>query len=388
MRGIKRVAVWGAMLTKRYFKNPIIIFTILAIPLVVLALQFSTGKDEAAVKVALYVRESDELSVKAIDSLTDTEGSVVRFYQVDSEEKARTEVEKGSAVCAYIFPENFSEKVESFVKNDKSELDFNGHLIKCIQGDETNYTKITEEMIFASFYEKFANEILYEFMLDYKEGFGDEDWQIIRDYYDAYDIKAEFFKFEYMDGSENTLMKQQEASFLLLPVRGLILTLVLLAAMTGGIVAYRDREKGMFQSITANRRGMINYLYVLIPTTLTAIAGLIGIWFAKIWTDFSREIICMVLYVFLVTGVCNAIRKICCNGIRFASIIPLYLMFNLVFAPVFINLDTMIPQIKYLRFVLSVNYGLNCLYDTGMRSAMFVIGIVLLGLTHIGRETE
>lgn len=388
MKVIKRTGMWLLMLTKRYLKNPIFLITILVIPLVVAALRFTTGTDEAAVRVALCVKGQDSLSTQAVESLTDNDSSVISFYRVTSEEEAYENVESGTAVCAYVFPNNFEEMVEKYVTGDRGELAYNGHLVKCIRAEETNYSKITEELVFASFYQKFANEVLKDFMEEYRESFTEKDWKNVQAYYNDYSIEAEFFRFEYIDGSENTLMTQQKTSFLLLPVRGLILLLILLAAMTGGVISYRDKERGLFQSITVNRRGMLNYSYVLIPAVIAAGAGLAGIWFANIWTNVSREIICMTLYVFFVTGVCNLVRRVCRNGLRFASIIPLFLMFNMVFCPVFVDLSPMLPQIKYIQPILPVFYGLSCLYDNGVKIMMLIVGAILLAFVWIGHEAE
>lgn len=372
------------MLTKRYLKKPLFIITILMIPILVLALKFSTGKDEGIIRVGLYIEDTtdNELAVQTTDKLlADSSGTAVTFYMTDSEEKIMDDVRSGYAVCGYVFPENFEEAVKNFVVGKKAELPFNPAIVKSIRKEQTNYSQIADEMIFTSFYETFSHEVLMDFMLndkvDGKTRMEEGDRALLEEYYQSYDIKDELFRFEYADGSENTLLSEQDTSFLMLPIRGMILVVILLAAMTGGIVLYQDKERGVFQSITMNRRGIINYIYILIPTVLAGAIGLVGMWFAGTYTTTARELPAMVLYIFLVTGVCNILRRIFKEANWFVSFIPMFLLLNIILCPVFIDLSGMVPQIKYVQAVLPVYYGMNCLYDEGIRMTMAVIAAVL-----------
>ena len=69
------------MLGKRCLKNIILLLTILAIPLIVFALRFATGADEAVIRVALYANGNEELSIQTVETMTENESSVISFTQ-------------------------------------------------------------------------------------------------------------------------------------------------------------------------------------------------------------------------------------------------------------------------------------------------------------------
>lgn len=381
MRGYRRTFVWLYMLTKRYLKNPLFLITILMIPILVLILGLFTGEDEGVIRTALYIEETEDnaLAVQTVEALKNNGGTAITFYEVDSEEKIRQDVKSGYAMCGYVFPRQFENAVNNYVEGNRGELPFSPAIVRCIRKEETNFSKIAEEMVFSSFYETFSHAVLLDFMEKNQDGNGmeAEKVELLEEFYHSYDIQAELFRFEYMDGSENTLLAEESTSFLLLPVRGMIFILILLAAMSGGIVLYQDKECGVFQSIAMRRRGIIHYIYILIPTILAGAVGLLGIWFSGTYTEAARELPVMALYIFLVTGMCNILRRIFREFTWFVSFIPIFLIMNMILCPVFLDLSGIIPQIGYVQMVLPVSYGMNSLYDFSTRYHMGMIAAVL-----------
>jgi len=386
MKKIKRNTLWLFLLAKRFFRKPMFIITLFCIPICVLALRTNTGKDEAVVRVAVYVEDegNNELADEAMERLLEQSDSTVRFYQVDSYETLCNQVISDTAVCGFVFPEDFKSVVKALAEGDRSKLPYRKAAVKCVKKEGSNFVQIAKEVVFTSYYEAYSKEILLNYMLNNEEHGTDkmteEDLELLEKYRLSYDIQSEFFTFYHLDGSENTMLKDDSVSYMMLPVRGLILTLILLASMTGGVMLFRDKEKGMFDSIVLERRGIINYIYFLIPAFMAGMIGIIGIMFSGTAEALHQEIISMIIYVFFVAGVCNFIRILAGDINIFVSTIPIFLLMNIILCPVFIDINGMIPMGSYIQKVLPVYYGLSSLYDGQIQIIMMVVGVLLLGV--------
>lgn len=376
IRKIRHICMWLFMHTKRYLKKPMFVITVLMIPVLVIALRCSSGHDEAAIRAAVFVEESDcnDTAVQAAGRLIGNEGKVISFYMADSEEQIYSDVESGYAICGYVFPADFATELANYAANNTAELKYDGAIVKCIRKEETNYSKVSDEMVFNSLYDEFADDILVDFIKNSDNiDFSEEDESLLEQLKESYNISSELFAFEYIDGQENVFLESGQTSFLMLPLRGLIYTLILLSSMSGAIILYNDKERGMFQSIAMYRRGFINYIYVFIPAFISGVVGYIGIWLAGVFTDISRELIVMVLYIFLVAGICNFLRRICRKQSWFVSLIPVFIMANVIICPVFADISGILPGAKYIQSFLPVYYGLNCMYDFKTRIVTFII---------------
>jgi len=301
---------------------------------------------------------------------------------LDSEEELKQNVISDKALCGYCFPADFEKAVKNYAIGEKSELPYKNALIKCYQKDSGNFIEVANEIVFTAMYEPYSREIQKNFVnSDTERGTDDlteDDWKLIEEYFNSYDISDDLFTFMHVSGTEVSNEKQSKVSIMMLPVRGLILTLIFIAAMTGGVVLFRDKEKGVFQAITMSRRGILNYMYIFIPGFIAGVVGVAGIYFAGLGTGILNEVFCMFAYILLITGMGNIVRRLCRNVNFFVSCIPIYALLNLIFCPVFVDVSIMVPVAGVLKKMLPVYYGLSCIYDTHIKIGMIVAGAILM----------
>ncbi len=370
------------ILAKRYFKKPLFLLTILAIPLLAFSLKNNTDKDESVMKIALYAdnKGDNELAKKAIDKLCNQHESVIDFYFVDSQTSCMRDVQNGTAICGYIFPDNFEKHLKNYVAGKTSKLPYNkSAAVRCITIEDNNYVKLANELVISAVYKDFSEFVLDDFMntdmnISY---YGDK--KELFDMRDSYkNLSVDFFSFYYADGSVNKVMNQRKQSYLLLPVKGLILTLILLAAMTGAILLYKDIEAGVFYAIVLSRRRFFAYIYVLLPTLFAGVSGIAGILISQGSERIALEVWSMLLYCFCVTGIIVTLQFVLRDIHRFASVIPIYILLNVLLCPVFFDVSGRFPLADYIRWCLPVHYGLRGIHFFGTRMGMLCIGIVAL----------
>lgn len=381
MKYLKNTLIWFWLLTKRYFKKPIFLITILLIPILTITLRNYSGKDESVIQIVLYVENAEEntLANEVVEKLCAKDGNAIRFYTVDSKQLFEKDVQNGTAICGYMFPDRFVEHLKNYINKDKKSLPFDGKVIRCISLSDNNYISLGNEVIFSAIYDDFSKEVLNNFV-DHSSYFKDltdgdkEELATLRNQYD--DLDVDFFSFYNIDGSSNQFINAISDSYLVLPLRGLILALILLASMTGSIMLSKDIESGFFDAISLKKRRRLSYLYTLIPCFFASITGFIAIMFSGTSEGIGIEILNMILYCFMAIGFTNTIFILLNDIHRFVSVIPVFIIINLILCPVFINITSSFPILSYVRWVLPVNYGLTGLHYYFSRIIMLIIGIM------------
>ncbi len=392
MNQLKKTLIWILLLTKRYLKKPLFIITILSIPLLSFGLKNMSGKDEKIMRVAIYEENvgANPMADEIVDALCNRESSSISFYRVDSTEGLDREVQNGTAVCGYHFPAQFAKHLTNYIQNKQDGLPFGTALIQCVMIKDRNFVRLANEIVFSEIYDDFSIIALKNYMTNstYLETFTEDDWEellALRNQYDSLDI--DFFSFYYADGSENKLINNaNEQSYLTLPVRGLVYALILLAAMSGAILLFRDMESGFFDKIPLKRRNALSYLYIMLPTVMSGIIGYFGIVFSgtseNVWMDLYNTI----LYIFMTTGLIAILHLVLNNLNRFVSILPIFIIINLIVCPVFINIQSAVPSAEYIKWVLPVNHGIRGPHSITSRMLMFLVGclgfIICLKASH------
>ena len=382
MNQLKNYLVWLLLLTKRYFKKPLFVLTILSIPFFSLALKNMSGEDERMMQVVLFEEQkgANPIADEAIASLCKRKSNAIQFYEVSSREMMEREVQNGNAFCGYYFPADFKTHLTNYVKHQYKGLPHGHSIVECCFLEDRAFVNLANEIIFSEIYNDFVLIAEKHFMetSNFVKDFSESDWEELLGYRNQYDnLSIDFFKFYYADGTENTLVgKDSSSSYLTLPVRGLVYVLILLAAMTGAILLFRDIESGVFGSIPLRQRSVLSYLYLLIPTGISGIVGFFGILISGTTDSIAMEIYNTILYVLMVVGFIALIQKLFRNLNQFVAILPLFIVVNMILCPVFINVQSAFPPNRYIKWILPVNYGMRGNHSLLARMIMLCVGLI------------
>ncbi|MBR3645381.1 MAG: hypothetical protein IKN54_03095 [Lachnospiraceae bacterium] len=352
---------WVWMLIKRYFKNPFFVATLLSIPVLVICLKFVSGADEAVVRVALYAPESaSDYTVEAMNRLINDKTGAVVFYRAGSVDSFYDEVKTGYATCGFIYPEKLEQEIVDFIESKGKKPDNERAIITMVDREQTNYVKISRELVFGSFYDNIAKLTREKYIAEDKNTAdrADEVNKLIDSYMDTYDINDQFFEYKLLDGHDNAVLNEQSNQMLMLPMKGLIFNIILLAGMMGVVTTLNDMEKGVFAAIQRKKRKVICYWYVLVPTIIAAVSGLVAWELSQTKPRLLEDIFIMILYIFLVTGTCGVLMRVFKGVTQFVSIIPIYILMNLFLCPVFVSVADVLPQMEYFKLILPVNYAM------------------------------
>ncbi len=359
---MKRLIIWFWLLVKKTMRTPLMVVLLISMPAAAcIGLGFTTGTFERIAGVsqnggnsdrpsaAVYVSDSDEVAVKVVDNLCQLNGAV-RYYRVDDSDKFYNDVKSGTADFGYIVRDRLTERLDN-----KS---YRG-VIRLVTNDSSYITSISNEIVFKELFKVYSLNIAVNYVESKKE-FDSMRQQAIAELtkrYEGYSMNDDisYFRFEVADDDGGS--SELEAVAVNFPIRGILGVMVMIAAMSGGVMYCRDRKKGIFMALTRKMSYAGAVLYVAVPTILFAISAEISMLILG-EAAFPGEAVSMILYVFILVIVNSLIALIVRDASVFAGAIPVCMVASLVFCPIFFNLTGVMPVIRYLSYLLPVSYYL------------------------------
>lgn len=359
---MKKRLTWFLLFQKRILKKPMFQATLLLIPAVIILLTVFKQKDTSFVNVALYVDKS-ELSVALKEELLSSNNQVIRFYDCNTPEDVRKAVLRENAECGYIISDG---------------------LVIVVNKESSVSTKVINEIVCVHLFSQNSYKILEEFMIEKhpEKLTSDKSRSDLKELFDNYREPQMMFYYEYVNGQENQLLNLNSSNnYYMMPVRGILATFIMIAAMGGVLMLANDDRKGTWQWITLANRPGFHYSYLLMTIFSACLISLIAIFFTGLSTNILTEFVMMLSYALLVTGFCNLLRILIRNTYVLCSLIPVSALISLVAAPVFVDLHRMVPGLNIIRLFVPSAYYLNAVYSFSMQIKLFLAAVLFSGVS-------
>lgn len=365
---MKKIQIWFWLILKRLIKNPIFVLTLLLIPALVLGIRFSAGAGTSMLKVAIYVPKGDSgrMEQQLARHLIKSSQKAVTFYMAGSEKDLRLDVAENRAACGYILPKDLETSLSEFSISGKPAL-------KAVRQKDELRTKIIDELVFSSIYDKMSYDILAGFI--HKKTGKDLSPEHKKNFI-KYQKSQIFIEYQYADGSANRIL-QKDQNPMILPLRGVTAVLLLLAGMTGTLFWYQDKNNKLFVRLARRERYPIRLLYVAVPVLLAGLFGLTAIFLTGISSAPGSEIQTMVVYLLDIIVFCSFLRLLLPRKEWILAALPVFTVGSLIVSPVFTDLSLLFPFLKYARLFTPVTWYLKGIHSASGRLLMLVPVFIL-----------
>ncbi len=359
---MKRMGMWILLMTKRLMKKPSFIIILVLLPVILVMYRFIITEDDGTIRACVYVPEGSEaFTEKLADNLADAEFSA-RFYLVDSEDDLYSDVIAGRAEVGYILPKDLKERF--LTKNWDS-------AVRMVVSDTSQMAPFVNEFVTVVIYTDMMEEYIADYLVN-RSGLelSDEEIRpIIRENLLKQADSGSLFDIAYRDYYKNEEVSREEVmaeNYLMKPIRGTVALFVLLAGLAGLVFWFQDNAEGRFKVMSHEKRPVINYGSLLLPTALSAIVGMVCILIAGLCENIFLELLTMLLYVIFVTGVCEIIRVIVPSVNAVCAAIPILAIASYLCCPILIDLKKVLPVVSYLRKILPPDYYLETFNGTAL----------------------
>jgi hypothetical protein len=376
---VRRFFVWLLLSAKRFLKKPSFVLIFLMLPAVLLLYRALITADDGKLHVAVYFEEKDEFAKTYLRELSENVPELFVFYECEEEEDLYSDVAAGRAECGYSFSAGIAQKLPT--------EEWQG-LITAVLSDQTMYGEFVNEIAYIKLIRILGKDLMLEYLVNksgvVKEGDSDKIRELLEKKFGdemASNILVEYVTTAQKNGELVIEEKKHDAiSVLKKPIRGTIAIFVLLTGLAGLVFWYQDDAEGRFRVMARERRPLISFASILLPTAMAGIVGLVCLAISGLWTTTGRELFSMLLYVLLAAGLCNILRFLIPSVHAVCAMIPILVLISYLCCPILIDIGQTMPVIRYVRALLAPQYYLR-IYEGRTAGALAVATGVLLAVS-------
>ena len=360
---------WFWMLNKRLYKKPTFLALVAMIPLCVLVLALAAGQGSGFVRVALALEDPGDPLASAIAEDFLKENSLVFFLECEDPQAAVKAVETGQADAAWIFPRDMQEKVNAFAGDSLRK----NAIMTVVEREQTVFTRLSREKLTAALFQHCATARYISFARRSVPGLETVSDESFMACFDAISLNRELFAFDNVEGGE------QQASYLLAPVRGLLAVLLCLGGCAGVLYHMQDEEKGLFCLVRENRRVLVSFGCVGIVVANLAAAVLAALLITGLAGGVFREIAGVALYALSCALFGLLLKEILRSKRLLAVGLPLLVLALCAFCPVFFDFKKLsavahiFPPTYYIHLSHDSNYLLYLLLYAAALAVLWLL---------------
>lgn len=333
MKKLQRVLCWAGLLWKRLFKKPTFLLLLVMIPLLVLCYGLVSQEESGVLTVALASRgpQVEPLTRSVWNELE--ESQLILYVECESPEAATEMVRRGDAQTAWIFAEDLEHKIYDFIADPSRKNAF----LTIIEPEDRVMLKLLREVLSGTLF-PYCSEAKY---LSYLRENAPEldhltDEQLL-EYYKNAGFSSNLFEITDISGNV-TGEAGREADYLLLPMRGMLAVVAVLAGLATAMYYIRDEENGTFTLVPQRFKPLAELGCQLISIVNVLLVILLSLALTGQTVALGRELLTAVLYGLCVAGFSMAVRRLT-GGIRGLSMAtPILVVVMLTVCPVFFDL--------------------------------------------------
>lgn len=378
---MKRFFLWQFMLNKRLLHKKEFLILLCLIPLLVVGMVLFSKEDSGVVRILLCMEdEKDTLAEEIIEGMLE-EDSIIQYKLVDKEE-AYEQVQEGNADCAWIFREDFQTKlIGTFAGGEEEDKP-----VSVVAQEDNVALQLARTKLYGNIFPKLAFLLCEDYLGT--EVFQGESISVeeLQKHYEANTVEGGLVQVIYVAPDEledlsgvTVKEEQQKASYLVTPIRGLLMVLLMVAGLVVTMYYLQDVERGMFAWIPVHKRRWLLYSYILGAVTDTAVVVLVSLMISEGKCLSLREFLVFLLYLPVTAVFCEFVKILCHKKEHLAKSIPLLSIAMLGLCPVFLDLGRgFVPQYLFPpTYYLRVSNDYKMIFAMlGYAAVLFVAGTI------------
>lgn len=380
---MKRFWIWQYMINKRLLRKKEFVILLCLIPLLVWGITMISKEDSGVLTIALAMEEEDGDAAPIIEEML-KEDSMIQYIPTGVEE-AYKKVNTKEVDCAWIFREDFTEKlITTFDRWDEKEAP-----VYVVAQEDNVALQLARTKLYGNIFPHLAYLLCQDYLeTEVMEGESVSEEEL-RQAYEKSMVEGTLIRTVYISPDDMTNVSErkertteQKISYLITPVRGLLIVLIIVAGLVVTMYYLQDEERGMFAWVPIPKRRGLLYSYILAAVFDTSVVVLLSLLISEGRLLSLRELIVLILYLPVTAVFCEFLKIICHKKEHLAKCIPLLCLAMLGFCPVFLNPGrSFVPQ-----YLFPPTYYLRVGNDLKQLWGMLVYGAVLFaGETAYGR---
>lgn len=353
MTTIHKSLMWFYMLTKRLLRQWSFLLLLCLIPLATFGASLAMQQESGVMHILLCHEARDESAARIIDGLLN-DGSIISFTSCGSIQEAEQLVAAQYADAAWIFPADFSERMDAFVSESISPEPF----IRIVQAEDSMTLRIAQQKLFGAMAREFSfsNYKTFAYSNIVKEE--TVSLETLESYYDGRKLRGDIVRIRRLDSEVEVDVGNM--NYLTAPIRGLLSLLVVLCTLAAAMYFLKEQSEGKFSWLPVNKRIIPALASCFSAALLSGTAVFIALQLVGISVQPAYEACCMLAFVLAATGFCSVFCVVFRSAGKVGALLPGLLIVMLALSPIFFHVKVLKP----VRMLLPTVYYLESIYNT------------------------
>ena len=343
---MKRVLIWYSMLHKRLLKKVGFLLILLLIPMLTILTVLTAKEDSGLLHIALAAKDpTDPFAAQIIGELS-TDSSILRYTRCDTEEQATALVESGKADAAWVLQEDLNGRMDRVAKGEEIPL------AEVIYTEDNMFVKASRERLFGGLFSHLSYRIYEAYVLDLGLPVEAITPDKLQKTYELFVDDREMVEFQTVDAK---VLDFSGEHYLTSPLRGLLMTVMLLCGLAATLYFRADEQKRVFSNLPPSRRIWVFFGNNMAALSIAGVFVMVALILSGQVVSVGWEILLMVLFVLMTTGFCTLLGTAIRSPRTLSLTLPVLLVLTLAFCPIFVNitvapwLQAFLPPYLYLR---------------------------------------
>ena len=346
---MEKYIVWYRLCLKIYAKKKIYWLQLIGMAATFLIIAFISFPNKDNLSVGIYC-EGEKYSKQLTKYLLE-EQSIFVFNEYENKEQLYEDVLAGKIECGFLFDKNLDRKIEK------------GELKKSITYVGNSFSvkgETVQETVYAALFKIYSDELLKQ---NEKSIYGDNNKERIQKLIEKnheYQISDVVFRLDIktVDLNQEEDIKNDKF-FETYPLKGMVGIFIFFVMFMSYGNRYTEHGKKIENALCAGER--LGYVCInqLAAGTIPLIAGIIVIYLFMNPVNMVIEIFGIVGFLIVSSIWIGILGNFFKTGSSFTGAIISVLLINLLACPVFINFETYVPAIQYIRLLFPLGWYLK-----------------------------
>ncbi len=360
---LKSLRAWFSFLA-RYTRKKKSLWCMAAILLLIGIVAAQNANRHEIIQIGLYCENPDAMTDTVLKQLETLNDGLYRFYRSSSLDYLQEDISLRKAECGYAFPNDLEAQLQAGTEN----------CITVYTSPSTVLTAVVNEAIYNAIFQEYAKTMLADYIASHDVVAGSKSSTLTSsgltsdettsDELSSDDLKQlvdEHYAYE----KEHTLVFHvvyeeipndfyDDQALFQIPVHGLAVLLIMLTALAGGSQYRHDTKKGRFLLRRPDEKLFVPFLYSFLPALFLSVAALFSLVIsttAPLNALLIAEAALLIVFAALCSFICTAFTKFIRSSIVYDALIPVVLLFCLLYSPVLMDLSDFIPGYSVLSWL-------------------------------------
>lgn len=299
--------------------------------------------------VLLYSDDAGAYGNQIVEDLENCE-SVFDFVKVDTKEQLMQGVYKGTALCGFLFPFDFSKSMNQGVQEET---------VTYVCAAPTSKGNIAKETVYRNMFYTYSDCLLAEHAEQLAEDNADSFLTDVQARNQEYLESDELFRIETVEIDNEEGEASEFDAFPTYPLPGLIALLIFVSMLLTRGDNMETGKRQLYVAMLPSERVHFSFLQYLVVGMMT---GIIGFLYFLIGTKGQygiRDVVVLFIYIVFCSAWMLVFERIFQKESSYYAWVTTLVLINAIVAPVFVNIDMYIPAMTVVRNIFPVGFYIN-----------------------------